>query len=64
LEIGEDLATARGKAWSEYAWRELPRQDARRSGKEDAKHTWMARRFLFVFHAERNNKIERGFLGT
>jgi len=45
------------------------RQDARRSGIEDAEnigaeHTLMERRCFFVFYTQYNNKIERGVSGT
>jgi len=40
------------------------RQDARRSGMEDAEHTLFQEESLFVFYAEHNMKIGRDLLGT
>ena len=37
------------------------RQDARRSGKEDAGHSLFLGRCLFRFYGEHNSKIRKGF---
>jgi len=39
-------------------------EDARRSGKEDAKYTLFEEECLFVFYAEHDNKLGGGLLGT
>jgi len=66
-KVAEGTAAAdqcRRKSLSRIRLTRTARQDAIRSGKEDAEHTFIERRCLFVIYIEHNHEIERGLLGT